>query len=323
MTNRTTFEIPLAPVQGTRFQPTGFPDLGPALFDRPVGRNPDGTTAWQKALLVESAQSMANHLEAAGWDEATNAPVAPIAFLPWVRVTDTAGRFLTSSRLESHRLAASFVKDASLDGTSMKVVIRERLGLEDDRPLVPRDIAGAVFRLDPLCLLHGVFFAEKASTWPGQPKIARVITACIEAHDVKRAESGGVKRDAVSHSSGEGQDAKGGYGSIPFARTEWTAGQIVLLYSIDEGQLRSYGLSPAGTELLGVLARWELRLLLDGGLRLRTACDLTLAAEPDGLASQVELEADLERLRPAVPELAGVDAVLDVVWTKTGKAAKP
>ena len=47
-------EADLKPLQGERFQPTGFPDLGAATYQLP-----DGT----RMLLVESAQSMANHLE--------------------------------------------------------------------------------------------------------------------------------------------------------------------------------------------------------------------------------------------------------------------
>src|SRR6266852_4547597 len=59
--DKLLFDIPLAPVQGDRFQPTGFPDLGAATYERP-----DGTPM----LLVESAQSMANRLEAVCWDAA-------------------------------------------------------------------------------------------------------------------------------------------------------------------------------------------------------------------------------------------------------------
>ncbi len=51
---RLLIEADLQPVQGARFQPTGFPDLGAAEFDGPDGR---------RMLLVESAQSVANHLE--------------------------------------------------------------------------------------------------------------------------------------------------------------------------------------------------------------------------------------------------------------------
>lgn len=51
----------LRPVQGERFQPTGFPDLGPALY-----KLHDHT----QMLLVESAQSMANRAETVCWDDA-------------------------------------------------------------------------------------------------------------------------------------------------------------------------------------------------------------------------------------------------------------
>ena len=43
---RILIEAALKPVVGTRIQPTGFPDLGPAVYDAP-----DGTPT----LLVESA----------------------------------------------------------------------------------------------------------------------------------------------------------------------------------------------------------------------------------------------------------------------------
>jgi len=51
---RLLIHADLKPVQGDRFQPTGFADLGAAIYERPDGR---------RMLLVESAQSMANRLE--------------------------------------------------------------------------------------------------------------------------------------------------------------------------------------------------------------------------------------------------------------------
>src|SRR5690606_21915930 len=92
--NRLRFSIPLAPATGSIFQPTGFPDVGPATFTRPVG---DGDRTVE-CLLVESPQSMANHLEGVGWDAAVQSPVAALEGLPWVRVrAKDDGRFLTSS----------------------------------------------------------------------------------------------------------------------------------------------------------------------------------------------------------------------------------
>lgn len=270
--HRLLFEIDLEPAIGDRFQPTGFPDLGHAIYDFP---SHDGESRGQ-ALLVESAQSMANRLEATGWDSASDEPVQTLKGLPYVRVVHAdSGDYLTSSRTEAHRLASAFVKYSTLDGQSMKEVIRERLGLQEDRPIPARQIAAAIFDLDPLCLIHGVFFAEDAKTWPGQPKVARAITAFVEAFDVMPAHSGGVKRDHVRHSLSDGSGGTAeGYGSVPFHRTEWTAGRIVARFAIDRAQIASYGLDDARTALLEKLALWEVRSLLSSGMRLRTACDL-------------------------------------------------
>ena len=51
---RVLIEVDLVPVQGQRFQPTGFAELGAAVYTLPDER---------QMLLVESAQSMANRLE--------------------------------------------------------------------------------------------------------------------------------------------------------------------------------------------------------------------------------------------------------------------
>lgn len=316
---RQTFDVELRPALGSRFQPTGFPDIGAATFKRPV-MGADGSVTLRDDLLVESAQSMANHLEAVGWDRARQDQVPEFEGLPYVRVLSKDGDYLTSSRTEAHRLAAAFVKDSTLDGTDMKAVIRERLGLRDERPLAPRQIAAAVLALDPLCLVHGVFFAESAKVWPGQPRIARVTTAMIEAQDVQQVVSGGVKRDDVRHTVADGGGAAEGYGFVPFHRTEFAAGRIVAGFSIDRAQVAAYGLPQAATDLLLVLAQWEIRALLDRGLRLRTACDL----EPVGdvpLPPYEELTHQLSAAIAASADLLGSRGPLDVVWQGSKKRA--
>lgn len=320
--NRRLFEIPLRPASGSRFQPTGFPDIGAATFKRPQ-RGTNGELSTINCLLVESAQSMANHLEGAGWDGAANQPTATLEGLPWVKVTaGDDGRYLTSSRTEAHRLAAAFIKDATLDGVGMKPIIKDRLGLQDDTPLAPRDIAAAVFALDPLCLIHGVFFAESSKVWPGQPKIARALTGFVEADDIEPVVSGGVKRDQVMHESSEGSTAKEGYGSIPFHRMEYTAGSITAFFSLDVAQLRAYGLSPDATALLEAIALWEIRSLLDGGLRLRTACDLVpvettvIDQTGDELPSLDTLSARIRELVGKCAEELGAGGPLEVQWSK-------
>jgi CRISPR-associated protein Csb1 len=125
---RILIEAALKPVAGTRFQPTGFPDLGPATYDAPDGRGGVVPT-----LLVESAQSMANRLEAVCWDEATDDIAPELKGLPFVTVhlagirggTDT-----TSSLLEFHRLNSPYIMNGTADGgRTFADVVRAQLGL--------------------------------------------------------------------------------------------------------------------------------------------------------------------------------------------------
>src|SRR5205814_750926 len=78
---RILIEAALKPVAGTRIQPTGFPDLGPATYEAPTENG--GTVP---TLLVESAQSMANRLEAVCWDDASDDLVDMLKGMPYVKV---------------------------------------------------------------------------------------------------------------------------------------------------------------------------------------------------------------------------------------------
>lgn len=319
MTDRLSFDVTLAPVLGSMFQPTGFPDIGPATFTRFDGGEQ------VPSLLVESVQSMANRLEATAWDDVMDEPVAEVAGMAHVRVVRAGtDEFLTSSRLEAHRLASPFVYDATLDGRKMQDVIRERLALAPDTPLQRRTMVRALARLDPFCLLHGVFFSRKE--WPGQPKFERAISAVIEARGVHRAVSGGRKADRVRHqldSEIAGGTAEG-YGSVPFHRTEWTAQQIVASFVVDLRLIRSYGLPAAATELLQVVAQWEIRRFLESGLRLRTACDLEPVSEVRSrrgsvLPAEKELADRMPALVKESVQVLGEDGALTVQWRAPAK----
>jgi len=260
-----------APTVGSTFQPTGFPDLGPAVFDRP---QPEGGT--QAAVLLESVQSLTNHLEGTAWDRSLDRPVEALAALPYVEVRGDGDRFLTSSRLDPHRLAGAYVRHASLEGTSMVDVVTERLGLEKGVPMDWGRAYEGIFKLDPLCLIHGVFFSDPKWRDYGNPKVRRAVTAVMEAHGARPVVSGGVKRDDVNPTKGESRTSTEGFGFVPFGRTEYTAERIALGVAVDIEQIRGYGLGEPETQLLIAAALWELRTLLDRPLRLRTACDLEL-----------------------------------------------
>jgi CRISPR-associated protein Csb1 len=306
----------LQPTVGSTFQPTGFPDLGAAEFQRPV--RVDGQLEIRSALLVESVQSMANRLEERGWDAAARAPRPPLGRLPYVEVRGTDGGFLSASRLEPHRLAGAYIKDAEFDGRKAQDWMIERLGVRKGVPLDWRTIYAGMFELDPLCLVHGVFFSDPTWTPFGNPRVRRAIAATIEAHDVQPVVSGGVKRDDVRPEVGEHGGTREGYGFVPFGRTEYTAGELLLSAVVDLGQIRGYGLDGERTRLLTLIALWELASLLEGPLRLRTACDLdpveVTVATPEGFV--------LPPTDKLATEIAAIDPSTErsepwtVVWAK-------
>jgi CRISPR-associated protein Csb1 len=298
---RILIEADLKPVAGTRFQPTGFPDLGPATYDAP-----DGTPT----LLVESAQSMANRLESVCWDEAQDDLVPELAGLPYVKVMLAgigSGTDSTSSLLEFHRLNSPYIMSGvTKEGTPFAELLRPELGMgvvasvsakkakgkgkvdeaqvdaaagaEKERDDVAgvvnlRKLAAVCFKYDPNSLVHGVFLEKIA----GRLRHPRALSAFIEASGVGRADSGGVKFDRVLPKPGvAGVDAKGGYGNVPFSRTEFTAKSITAFFSLDLAQIRGYGMGDDATNLLIALSLWKVRQFLDSNMRLRAACELEL-----------------------------------------------
>lgn len=260
---RLLIEAHLTPLQGTRFQPTGFPDLGAATYDLA-----DGT----KMLLVESAQSVANRLESVCWDAASGHWVPALDGLPYVRV-DKDGAPITTSVLEAHRLNSVYVEKSTLDGANTKKVLEAESGYVQDQAFDARALAGMLLRRDPNSLIHGTFLESIA----GVLRLPRLLSGFVEARDVRVAASGGVKNDRVQASKDTDRTAKDGYGNVPFHRDEYTAGAITAYFNLDLALLRSYGLPAEANALLYAWSLWKIRAFLDEGLRLRTACDLDVA----------------------------------------------
>lgn len=256
---RLLFSVRLEPVQGTRFQPTGFPDLGAAVYQ--AGDN--------TYLLVESAQSMANRLEAVCWDDAMNDMRPPLEGLSYIRV-EKDGEYLTSSIMEAHRINSPYILE-SKDKTFFELLKADVARLAEG-PIDRQALASALLRYDVNSLLHGVFLA-KSDLAGGRLRLARALSAFIEADGVQVASSGGVKNDHVNPKG----DTSKGFGNVPFHREEYTAEKITAYFSLDLGQIRGYGLGEDVERMLVLLALYKIRALLDGDLRLRTACDLTLA----------------------------------------------
>jgi len=136
-----------------------------------------------------------------------------------------------------------------------------------------RKLAAVILRYDAFALLHGLFLA-KGDLAGGRLRIERALSAFVEAEGVRVAASGGVKNDPVNPSGDTGK----GFGNVPFQRDEYTAKRIVAFFSLDLAQIRGYGLGAECERMLVVVGLYKIVALLDGGLRLRTACDL----EPTG-----------------------------------------
>ncbi len=294
---RLLLEAKLKPIAGTRFQPTGFPDIGGAQ-----SRLPDGTAR----LLGESAHRMANRLEAVCWDPTANDWVEPLRGLPCVVVTDKSGQPLTNSVLEAHRLNSPYI----LEGKDRSFLerLKQELALGDLTPVNLKLLAKALWKYDVNSLLHGVFLA-KSEIAGGRMRLPRALTAFIEARNIAVAASGGVKNDSLNP---RGDTAKG-FGNVPFHREEF-CGDITAYFTLDLALIRGFALDAALEPLLVALAILKIQRFLRDGLRLRTACDL-------------EIDGALTVKRPVGFELPGLEevekALPDLITKAEGGFADP
>jgi len=298
---RLLIEAELEPLQGTRFQPTGFADLGAARYTLP-----DGT----EMLLVESAQSVANRMELACWDEANDDLLPELKGLPYIVVKDEKDKNLTNSILEAHRINSPYI----LEGQDKRVFdsLKQDAGGMEIGPIKLNELAKLVFRYDANAVLHGVFIS-KSELAGGRLRLTRALSGFIEAQNVRPADSGGVKNDRVDPTG----DTKQGFGNVPFHRTEFTAESIIAFFNLDLALLRGYGLGDNATNLLISLALFKIRRFLSTGLRLRTACDLQTTGDlkvtkPDSFSvpSEAELLEECESLiKNCKEQFAGITTV--------------
>jgi CRISPR-associated protein Csb1 len=316
---RLLIKAELEPLQGSRFQPTGFPDLGAATYDLPGDK--------QKMLLLESAQSVANRLESMIWDSANQDLIAPLAGISYVSV-EQHGKFLTNSLLEAHRLNSPYIIGTGKKLSNLGEAIKRELQIDAGKPFDLHLLATVLAKYDVNSLLHGIFL-EKMS---GVSRIARSLSGFIEAKNVEVVRMGGVKNDRVD-ATGKGDDKGGaaeGFGNVPYYREEFAAESITAYFSLDLNQIRSYRLNGAVEDLLIAIALYKIQAFLDRGLRLRTACDLAVKAQ--GLTVQKpadyqlptlgELEKALPGLVKAAASVFADPAVTEVEYKVEKKAKK-
>ncbi|MGH7648005.1 MAG: type I-G CRISPR-associated RAMP protein Csb1/Cas7g, partial [Gemmatimonadaceae bacterium] len=163
--SRLLLTVPLQPVQGDRFQPTGFPSLGAATYQTGDGQK----------ILVESAQSMANRFEASCWNMAAEEPVDALDGISHVTVK-RRGMFLTDSMLEAHRINSPYL----LEGSDRRFfdTLKAELGGLEEGPIDRKRLAEVLLKFDIGSLIHGAFLAKKELAG-GRLRVARALSAFI------------------------------------------------------------------------------------------------------------------------------------------------
>ena len=293
-TPRLLIEAELRPLQGTRFQPTGFPNLGAATY-----QSPDGTGM----LLVESAQSIANRLEAVCWDDVADDWIEPLRELPVVKVLDSNKNPLTNSVLEAHRLNSPYIANSDWFQNTLK----KEIGIDMSSRVFP-----VLLKYDPNSLIHGIFLEKIA----GVIRSPRALSGFIEAQNIQVASSGGVKNDRVDAT----KKSEGGYGNVLFARDEYSAQKIIAYFNLDLAQIRAFGLGEEVEHLLIAFSLFKIRKFLATGLRLRTACDLSLEKITVTCPEQDFTLPELSELEKSLPgliaDVAKKDLFADPTTTK-------
>jgi CRISPR-associated protein Csb1 len=275
---RLVLTAQLEPVGGLdRFQPAGFPEIGHVIYDAPRGG-----AGVEPVCIVDSPASMANHLESVCVHSSYDpTPVDALRDLPYLRCVTDAGwpnvrdgeRVLVMTSLtEGHRIASTYFLGGTRDGaeTTFEKELRDECGIlplgkkAHPSPGAWWSTFRTLFRYDPNSLVHGVLFPQ----W--QIKIARVLTAHLEASGAGRVDRSGVKFDRLGKTTS---------GQPIFAVDDETASEIRATFIVDLALLRSFGRDGSGLGLaekqaLVALALWKVGQLLGGPFRYRSGCDL-------------------------------------------------
>lgn len=326
----------LEPIVGDRFQPAGFPEIGHVIYRAP---RKDGST--ENVCIVDSAASMANHLEAICQRGAHDLDlVDDLQGMPYIRcvtgdlVEDKLPidrrEVVVTSLTEGHRIASSYFLEGIVLSRDATVTTKDKDGKNElltlERELIdkfgivlpgsskahpPPDKWWNVFRtmveLDPNSLVHGVLFPK----W--QIKIPRALTAHLEAFGAGRVDRSGVKFDRLGKTTS---------GQPIFAVDDATAELIRATFVLDVSLIRSLGrkhgettlgLSEKQQEFLVALALWKIRTLLESPFRFRSGCHLRCTAL-ESYEQGVELDVDIKSAISAAG--FGGQCVTDVFWPR-------
>ncbi|MCK9538301.1 type I-U CRISPR-associated protein Cas7 [Dokdonella sp.] len=332
----------LEPIVGDRFQPAGFPEIGHVIYKAP---RKDGST--ENVCIVDSAASMANHLEAVCQRGAHDLDlVDELSGMPYIRcvtgdlvddkLPSDKRETIVTSLTEGHRIASTYFFGArnkkSLkwdgkggqrvdpDGTVSTVSFGDELAtggkfgiaLDGEKVAHPPpekwwNVFKTIFEIDPNSLVHGVMFPQ----W--QIKIPRALTAHLEAFGAGRVDRSGVKFDRLGKTTSR---------QPIFAVDDVTAESIRATFVLDVSLIRSFGrlkggstlgLSEKQQEFLVALALWKIQKLLASPFRFRSGCHLRCATLKR-YEQEVEFDVDIGTAINAAA--FGARPVTDVFWPR-------
>jgi len=319
---RLTIRARLKPMSGmNRIQPTGFPEIGQVIYEAP-----DGNGGRQRIAIVDSAPSMANHLEQVCCGGSFDPGLAPdLKGLPYVRcmtgpAPNKATELVVTSLTEGHRLASTyFLEGCRLTGgggvaaDKFETELHTEFGLRavGKKEHLAADgwwkVFAAIFKYDPNSLVHGIMFPK----W--QIKIPRVLTAVQEAFGAERVTTSGVKFDKLGKTTS---------GQPIFSKEEVTADEVRATFVIDLALVRSFGrgghgLSDAQKTLLVALALWKISKLLSGPFRFRSGCDLvckSIVADLSGGCAAEFVEMPVVDIARHIAAAGLKNGTTDVYW---------
>jgi CRISPR-associated protein Csb1 len=319
----------LEPIGSDRFQPAGFPEIGHVIYKAP---RKDGST--ENVCIVDSAASMANHLESVCMRGRHDLDlVDDLNGMPYIRcvtgdlvdgkLPNNKRETIVTSLTEGHRIASTYFLGArnkqtgkwdgkggqrvDQDGTVSVVSFGDELATEA-RFGIARDGTNA---RDGTKVTHPpaekwwnvfktIFELDPNSLVHGvlfplwQIKIPRALTAHLEAFGAGRVDRSGVKFDRLGKTTS---------GQAIFAVDDATAESIRATFVLDVNLIRSFGRTKSGTtvglsdkqqEFLVALALWKIKKLLESPFRFRSGCHLSCTNLKSG-DGDVEIEVNIKQ----------------------------
>ena len=211
-------------------------------------------------------------------------------------------------------------EDRISSGETLPEYLKRLFNLSENRLVPWKKIAVGLLKVDPGCLLHGIWFNE-SSFAGGKVRITRALSGYIEARDPSTANFGFQKRDPVSDRTDKdaGQSAAEGYGSVIGPKQHFTSPEVKAYFQIDLERLRSYGLLQKEVHALAAWGIYKIRRVLvasrDGVADLRTECKFETAA----IVAQVVDQETGKKTPFPLPELGeDLKQAFDVLKMSTG-----